>query len=385
MYLKKIFLKNYRNLSKVFLNLNPNVNILVGANGQGKTNFLESIYLLGTGSSHRTNIDQELIGWEKKKTLIQVMLQKQEQDLKITIEIKGKEKKIKINDNPLEKVSDLIGNLNVVLFSPEDLKLVKGGPVNRRKFIDIEVSQVSSYYYHLSKKYSHVLKQRNNLLKEIRDRKSNSKKDMLVIWDKQLVEIGSKIIIKRQQVIKKLEILARLAQRQITDGNENLSINYENELLKESNKKNKYENKNKESLKLIFEEKLVNNRNREIKRGYTLIGPHRDDLLLKINEIDVRKYGSQGQQRTVALALKLAELEFMKSETGEYPILLLDDVFSELDKRRKSALFDIITDKIQTFITATEFNNLKPINFNDSLIFKVNKGLIEERKKKGEV
>ncbi|MFW5998418.1 MAG: DNA replication/repair protein RecF [Halanaerobiaceae bacterium] len=371
MYLEKIFLKNYRNIKKNIIKLNPGINILIGDNGQGKTNFLESIYILGTGSSHRTNRDKELINWKKESTLIQVNLVKKDYSIKISLIIDNTSKKPKINDNPLEKFTELIGNLNVVLFSPEDLKLVKGSPANRRKFLNIEVSQVSSYYHKLLNKYNHVLKQRNNLLKNIRSNTSSN--EMLEVWDEQLSELGAKIIKKRLEVIEKLKILARLNQRKITEGTENLSIEYKNSI------KDNIEEEN--DIKVIFKQNLVNNRNKEIERGYTITGPHRDDLIFKINEKDVRKFGSQGQQRTVALSLKLAELEFMKSEIGEYPILLLDDVFSELDKKRKNTLINVIKNNIQTIITSTDFEEFE--SFSNSIkYFKVNNGNLKKIDKK---
>lgn len=236
----------------------------------------------------------------------------------------------------------------MVLFSPEDLKLVKEGPHFRRKFLDTELSQVKPYYHYLLKKYNHILSQRNNLLKELM---TGNKSDttLLEVWDEQLVEIGAKIIQNRIEVIDKLKILARLSHRQITDGLENITLSYESSL------SDRIEEKELEEIKIIFRNKLVNNRNEEITRGYTLAGPQRDDLKITMNGIDIRKYGSQGQQRTAALSLKLAELEFMKSEQGEYPVLLLDDVFSELDNKRRHRLIDIMAHRVQTFITATDF------------------------------
>ena len=374
MYLKKILLKNYRNFNEIFLNLHSNLNLFIGDNGQGKTNLLEAVHLLGTGSSHRTNRDKELVNWNKNKALVQVLLIKKNQELKISLTIDGSTKIPKINGNKLDKLSEMMGCLNVVLFSPEDLKLVKGSPSNRRKFLNIEVSQVSPYYHHLLNKYNHILKQRNNLLKDI-SRNNNSDENMLEVWDEQLSTTGSKIIKKRLEVIEKIKILARLHQRKITSGKENLELSYDNSLNSDLTKN--------DNIKVIFKKKLVNNRNKEIERGYTLFGPHRDDLLIKINDIDVRKFGSQGQQRTVALALKLSELEFMKSEIGEYPILLLDDVFSELDDKRKSTLIDIIKDNIQTFITSVNTHSLKQFNFNSHQdnsfnLFKVKNGKINK-------
>lgn len=368
MYIEKISLKNYRNLTETLLTLNPNLNLFIGNNGQGKTNFLEAIYLLGTSSSHRNSNNKDLITWEKNKSLVQVKLIKKDQTLKISFLIHNNKKTVEINNTPLTKISELLGNLNVVLFSPEDLNLVKGGPEYRRNFLNIEISQVSKYYNHLLHKYNHVLKQRNNLLKNIRDKRS--KKDLLAVWDQQLITLGSKIIEKRIEVVEKIKILARLAQRNITDAHENLNLSYDCNLKG---------NLQKKEISLIFKQDLANNREREIKLGYTLTGPHRDDLVLKVNDIDIRKYGSQGQQRTTALALKLAELEFMKSETGEYPILLLDDVFSELDEKRRNTLIKTINNKIQTIITSTDLNNLQQINNNSYKLFKVKKGVIKEK------
>ncbi|MFW6268820.1 MAG: DNA replication/repair protein RecF [Bacillota bacterium] len=348
MHIKKILTHNFRNLKNETLKLDPGINIVIGKNGQGKTNFLETIYLLATGQSHRTSNNKEMINWNKEKFLVQALISKNESDIKLSFSRDKSTKTIKINDKPIEKLTDFIGTLNVVLFSPEDLKLVKGSPSQRRKFINMEVSQVSSYYHHLLNKYRNILKQRNNLLKEINYKGLKSQEKMLEVWDEQISETGSKIVKKRLEVINKIKILSRLMQRKITDGNENLNIEYEDSLncSVDGNYNKDYE--------LIFKEKLVNNRKKEIQRGYTTIGPQRDDLLLEINGKDVRKFGSQGQQRTVALALKMAELEFMKSEIGEYPVLLLDDVFSELDRERKNLLIDLIKEKIQTLITSTQ-------------------------------
>jgi len=367
MFVKKLNLINYRNLNSVLLDLSPNLNILTGDNGQGKTNLLESIYLMATTSSHRTNTDKELICWEREKAQVNVFLQKRDYNVKLSMVLEGSSKKYKVNNTPLEKKYEFMGNLNVVLFSPEDLYLVKGGPSYRRDFINTELSQVSKYYSKLLNDYNHVLKQRNNLLKKIRDYR-NKNYDILDIWNEKIVYIGTKIIEKRLEVIDKLQILARLNQRKITNGSENLSLLYECSIGKELN-----------NIQLIFRKVLENNREEEIKRGYSLYGPHRDDIIFKVNGIDLRKYGSQGQQRTTALALKLAELEFMKSETGEYPVLLLDDVFSELDEGRKNTLIEIIADRIQTFITTTDINILSNLRNSNYTIFDVHRGDINLR------
>ncbi|RCW41469.1 MULTISPECIES: DNA replication/repair protein RecF [unclassified Halanaerobium] len=374
MYLKKILCRHFRNFDELILDLNPNLNIFLGANGQGKTNFLEAIYILAAADSHRTNVNSEMIKWEYNQALVQAILSKRDGKIKLAMRLDSSGRKVELNDNPLSKINEIMGYLNVVLFSPEDLKIVKEGPSHRRNFIDLEISQVSRYYHHLMGKYNHILKQRNNLLKSIQNKNQSSEGDMLSIWDSQLSEIGSKIILKRLEVIDKLKILARLAQRQITKGSEDLKLEYDISLKGFSRKLGEAE------LKKLFAENLLKNREQEINRGYTVVGPHRDDLILKLNEKELRKYGSQGQQRTAALSLKLAELEFMKSETGEYPVLLLDDVFSELDSSRRETLLKVIADNIQTIITATDEENLSGLRNNSYNIYEVNQGRITERR-----
>jgi len=372
MYLERVLCRNFRNFEELMIDLNPNLNIFLGANGQGKTNFLESIYLMATANSHRSSITSEMINWDKEKALVQLLLRRREGKIKLAMRLEKSGRQVEINDNPLDKVKELLGYLNAVLFSPEDLKLVKEGPSHRREFIDLEISQVSRYYNHLLNKYDHLLKQRNNLLKSIRDGKSTDR-EMLSVWDEQLAAVGSKIILKRIEVVDKLKILARLSQRKITEGRENLELEYDISLNNFSKKLGEAE------LREVFIDALISKRDQEISRGYTVVGPHRDDLILKVNDMDLRKYGSQGQQRTAALSLKLAELEFMKSETGEYPVLLLDDVFSELDGLRRKALINIIADKIQTIITATDGENLSGIKNNSYNVYQVKKGRIKKR------
>ncbi|MCC3144729.1 DNA replication/repair protein RecF [Halanaerobium sp. Z-7514] len=372
MYLKRVLCRNFRNFDELIIDLNPNLNIFLGDNGQGKTNLLEAIYIMATSNSHRSSICSELINWDKEEALIQLLLERREGKIKLAMRLDKGGRRVELNDNPLDKVKEIVGYLNAVLFSPEDLKLVKEGPSHRREFINLEISQVSRYYNHLLSKYDHILKQRNNLLKSIRDGKKSAD-NMLSIWDEQLSTIGAKIILKRIEVIDKLKILARLSQRQITEGKEELEIEYDISLNGFSKKMGEAE------LRELFNKNLREKKEEEINRGYTVIGPHRDDLILKVNEMDLRKYGSQGQQRTAALALKLAELEFMKSETGEYPVLLLDDVFSELDSLRRKALIDIIANKIQTIITATDGENLSGLKNNSYHVYRVKEGKIKKR------
>ncbi|MFO7818698.1 MAG: DNA replication/repair protein RecF [Halanaerobacter sp.] len=366
MYLSQLFLNNFRNYSEEYVQFNPNLNLIIGDNAQGKTNLLEAIYLLGTGNSHRTNINSELVNWEQNGFYLKGELIKETQDYKLEIKMKGRSKEIRVNNNQLDKNSDLLGYLNVIIFSPEDLELVKGSPSRRRKFINLELSQIQPYYKHSLKEYDQVVKQRNQLLKKIRDR--NAPQNMLDVWDQQLVDLGTKVIVKRLAALEKLKVLARLMQRKLTNGAESLKLSYDSKL-------NISDNSSAEEIKDKFSSYVKQKRDKEIERGVTTVGPHRDDISLIVNDVDVRKYGSQGQQRTTALALKLSELEFMKSEIGEYPVLLLDDVFSELDDKRSNYLFNTIKNKIQTFITNTNLKRLKDLEQEHS-IYRIKAGSV---------
>lgn len=337
-------------MKEVDLKLNPSLNLFIGPNAQGKTNILESIYYLGTGTSHRTSHDQDLIQWEADYLYLKASFRKRNREMTISIGYNGAKKEIKVDNNPIQKMSDLMGYVNVVIFSPEDLQMVKGSPNFRRRFLNLEISQVNPYYFHNLQKYNQVLQQRNLLLKEIRE--TRKKRDLLFVWDQQLIDLGSRLIKKRLEAIEKLDILARLVHRKITNGRENLVLGYESALGEISNRMSR------EEILAIFEKRVQEVQNEEVRRGVTLLGPQRDDLSLTVNEINIRQFGSQGQQRTTALALKIAELEFMKSEIGEYPLLLLDDVFSELDTGRKAHLLEVIRDRIQTFVTSTDVDSL---------------------------
>lgn len=369
MKVETLSIKNYRNYKNLDIKFHPFLNILVGDNAQGKTNILESIYYAGIGKSHRTNKDSELIKWQANSFYVDLNYNSRNYNSNIEIyyDIENK-KKIKINGVQKKKISELIGNLNVVIFSPEDLVLVKGSPAIRRKFIDIEISQVSPNYYRYLQQYNKIVMQRNNLLKEINNKISNEELD---IWDQQLVEVGTKIILKRMEVLKKLIPLARLMHRKITDGIEELEIKYVSTFLINA--------QNEEEVKKGFINKLAENRNIEKYKKMTITGPHRDDLEFFVNEINMKNFGSQGQQRTTALAMKLAELEYMKSETGEYPVLLLDDVMSELDKRRRFFLLKTIQNKIQTIITTTNLYYFEQSIIDKSKIFNIENGYINKQ------
>ncbi|MDD4599750.1 DNA replication and repair protein RecF [bioreactor metagenome] len=342
MKVKNLSLYNYRNYVKLNLEFKHNLNIFVGQNAQGKTNILESIYVGAMGRSHRTNTDQELIHWYQPGGSINMTFTRQDIENKLSFKfISDQNKEIILNGQTI-KVRDLIGQLNAVMFSPEDLMLIKGAPVGRRKFLDSEISQANPAYYRNLLQYNRIVAQRNNLLKKIRECKARP--EMLDTWDAQIASSAAIIVNKRQDALKKLTMLANLMHRKITASRENLTITYfQCGLCQPVN-----------HIEEWYLQQMANNRHIDIARGSTSVGPHRDDLIFNVNGINLRNFGSQGQQRTGVLALKLAEIEFIKSETGEYPVLLLDDVMSELDASRREQLLSFIKDRIQTFITATE-------------------------------
>ncbi len=368
MFLQEIGLTNFRNYDQINTQVGPYLNIIVGDNAQGKTNLLEAIYLAAVGKSHRTNRDQELVRWSAEFFRIHLAINKGNSLLKLEITYNlEKRKQYKLNGVSKTKLVDLLGNFNAVLFAPEHLMLVKGSPHERRRFLDSEISQTSPVYFHNLQQYLRVLQQRNNFLKSLKG--NQARPELLEVWNLQLVELGSKIITKRLEVLKKLNPLARLIQRRITDGKENMEITYNSTL-------GSVASLTPVQLTDRFLELLQQNFKQEVKRGYTLVGPHRDDLILKVNEYDVRLYGSQGQQRTTALALKLAELEFIKAETGQYPVLLLDDVMSELDLSRRMFLLESIQDRIQTFVTATGLDYFPEKILEKAMLYKIKQGQI---------
>lgn len=356
MQINSLNLINYRNYTDLSLNFSRDINIFTGMNAQGKTNIIEAIYYAASGSSFRTSSDSDLTHWEKDGASIKIDFSRRDvkQELMFVFN-NGKRRQITCNGAAI-KAKDLIGIINIVLFSPEDLFLIKGAPANRRKFLDMEISQASPSYYVELIKYNRLLQQRNSMLKKIKEQKGNKIFDMLEIWDAQLADSGTKLTVKRLETIKKLNMLANLMQRRISGNQENLSISYQ---IKGMENQEFNDLKNKDSiafsLNLWYNNSLKRLAEEDMWRGYTSVGPHRDDVLTKVNGIDLRVFGSQGQQRTGVLALKLSELEFIRSETGEYPILLLDDVMSELDADRRGKLLEFIKkENIQTMITATD-------------------------------
>lgn len=361
MIVEELRVINYRNYEKMHLTFHPRLNVFIGDNAQGKTNLLEAIYLCAIGRSFRTNKDQEMINMNKRQAYAHVKVKKLVNDVNIEVRLNMDRKKdVKVNGIPLIKMGELFGNLNVVLFSPEDLKLVKEGPSERRRFLDREISQISTKYYYNLSQYNKILQHRNKLLKSSRGQLD------LDVWDEQLANAGAWIVFYRRNFIKKISILAKLMHRKITESVEELQITYESNIaVKEEDEVMHI----KENMLI----KLKENNKIDKDRGLTTVGPHRDDINFFINGLDVKNYGSQGQQRTTVLSLKLAELELMRGEVGEYPILLLDDVMSELDLKRQNYLIHNIKN-VQTFITTTMMEHIKEVKVENRKIFTVCRG-----------
>lgn len=353
MLIKNISLMDYRNIKKLNIDLSPNVNVFYGNNAQGKTNILESIYMCATGRSQRTHISKELISFGCDSAHIQLTIQKESYQDKINIHIKSNNKKgIAINNIPVRNVNELFGTVNVIFFSPEDLNLVKEGPSNRRKYMDIELCQLSRIYADNLSRYYRILKERNLLLKK------NTNLITLDVYDQQLVTYGEKVIKARQEFIEDISNRASVIHNDITLG-ESLEIKYCGNVSANE-----------------FIHKLKANREKDIYYKTTSVGIHKDDLLFNINGINARDYGSQGQQRTVCLSLKLAEVSIVKEKTGYMPVLLLDDVLSELDRSRQLYILKSING-VQTIITSTGVDDIKDY-VNEVKFFYVKNGVVTE-------
>ncbi len=368
MMVRGLLLRNYRNYRSLSLDFSDDINIFLGKNAQGKTNIIESVYYSAFGRSHRTRIDNDLIFWQENQALLQISMERWDVSHEIRFEFRrGKKRNILWNENPIRR-SELIGKLNAVLFSPEDLFLIKGAPAGRRRFLDRELSQANPSYYHDLLAYTHIVNQRNVLLKRIREQQA--KTDMLELWDRQLAEYAVRIAEKRMEAVQKLNLLSSSMQRRISSDMEELSVSYVISGMEENMTK---------GMLSWYNEKIENSRAVDLARGSTSIGPHHDDLAFHVNGVDLRSFGSQGQQRTGALALKLSELEFLRSETGEYPVLLLDDVMSELDRARRQQLLDFIRQEhIQTIVTATDEAYFPQIG--SDAVYDVHEGTVRKRK-----
>jgi len=364
--LKKLALQHYRNYDELEFETDRLVNIIVGPNAQGKTNLLESIFVLALTKSHRTHQDKELIQWNAPQATLHAEVEKRYGTVQMDLSISPQGKKAKLNGLEQRKLSDFIGSLNVVMFAPEDLEIVKGSPGVRRRFLDMEIGQVQpSYLYELSQ-YNKTLVQRNNLLKQPPAGPGMSS-PLLDVWNEQLVQFGIKIIKKRQSFIKKLQAWAEKIHAGITGGQEALRIEYDSSV----------DGSEEQDEAVLFDRfmiKLSKVKEQELRRGVTLAGPHRDDLRFYINDREVQTFGSQGQQRTTALSLKLAEIELIREEVGEYPLLLLDDVLSELDRYRQTQLIETFQSKVQTFITTTGIESIDLSRLENASVIHVRQG-----------
>jgi DNA replication and repair protein RecF len=369
MRLSNLQLQNFRNYDNLSLTFTKNLVIFLGENAQGKTNILESIFLLAMTRSHRTTNEQELIQWDAKQASIRGNVERTHTSIPLELFLTKKGRKTKVNHIEQKKLSSYIGQLNVILFAPEDLSLVKGSPQLRRKFLDMEIGQIDPVYLYDLVQYQKVLKQRNQYLKQLAEKKQTDEL-YLEILTEQLLEFGSKVLIARQKFVKRLEYWASQLHQKISQNKETLVIEYISSV-----PDTPWDNL--EAVQTAFRQALEKVKNKEHFRQVTLAGPHRDDLIFLINERNVQTFGSQGQQRTTALSVKLAEIDLMKEETGEYPVLLLDDVMSELDDARQLHLLETIEGKVQTFLTTTTLEHVKDKMTVEPEIFYVRQGQLE--------
>ncbi|MFC4601315.1 DNA replication/repair protein RecF [Cohnella hongkongensis] len=368
MQLNAMELQGYRNYDSVKLATEGGVNIFIGPNAQGKTNLLEAIHVLSLTKSHRTSKDKELIGWESGSALLRAEISRRTGDASLELQLSPQGKKAKINGLEQRKLSTFVGTLNVVLFAPEDLDIVKGAPGVRRRFMDMEIGQVHPGYLYDMQQYQKILQQRNNYLKSTDIRRAVP--ELLEVWNEQLAQTGVKMMQRRKTFIVQLQKWAEKIHAGITGGTEQLSVEYKPSF----GTSDSVDLQDQSSLFGQFMIKLTQSKEQEFRRGTTLTGPHRDDLSFAINGKDVQSFGSQGQQRTAALSLKLAELELMHEEIGEYPLLLLDDVLSELDQTRQTQLIETFQSRVQTFITTTGLESVNMGRLKDASIFHVRDG-----------
>lgn len=357
MIIKSLELENFRNYGTLSINFDSGTNILYGDNAQGKTNILEAIYLSATTKSHKGSKDRDIIHFDADEAHIRTYVVKDGLENRVDMHLrKNKSKGIAINGQKIKKAAELLGLLNVVFFSPEDLAIIKNGPSERRRFVDMELCQLDSLYLNDLNNYNKIVNQRNKLLKELPF--NPGLKDTLFVWDSQLVSYGSKLIDRRKAFIGQLNEIIYEIHTKLSGGKEELQIVYEPDVLPED-----------------FEKKLESGQERDIRLKQTSTGPHRDDFSFMVGDIDIRKFGSQGQQRTAALSLKLSEIELVKKITRDTPLLLLDDVLSELDSNRQNYLLNSIGD-IQTIITCTGLEEFVNNRFEINKVFQVSNATV---------
>ena len=378
MRVAKIKLLNFRNYQRAEFSFSPGTNIIVGKNAQGKTNLLEAIFTCAIGKSMRAAKDNEVILFGQENAKIELEVEKKFGKTKIEIYFLKNKKAIKINGLPIRRTGELLGELRCVFFSPDELKLIKESPEDRRRFMDISLSQISKAYFNSLNKYDKIIRSRNKLIKDFKDKNSVKKsnlstlnlddfKRMISVYDAQLSDCAAKISLSRNNLVLSIAPYAKRAHEFLTDGAEGLEIEYQTSFPVETSVLNGNEivEKFKEKYLALYEKTLE----KDLALGYTSIGPHRDDIKVLINKIDVKSFCSQGQQRTAALSLKLAELEIINKQTGEMPILILDDVLSELDEARRTKLLKFCS-STQTFISSTDV----PEKIKNSRIIRIKSG-----------
>lgn len=356
MIAKEIELHHFRNYDAQTVRFHEKANIITGNNAQGKTNLLESLYIMSLGKSFRTSRESDMIGFGKEFARAKAIFLKEKRDLEIEFIFQQGNRQIKVDGMKITRNLDLLEHVYMVIFSPEDLKIVKEEPEKRRKFLDRELCQIKPIYWRNLSRYKKILLQRNHLLKQ-----DHVEEDVLLVWDAELVKYGTKLITERKRFIEKINKISCEIHQKITETKENLIITYEPDVDGE----------------FIFSEKLLKNRKIDLIRKNTTTGPHKDDFKIEVNGIDMRSFGSQGQQRTAALALKLAEIILIEEETGEKPILLLDDVLSELDAKRQRYLIEALN-QVQIFITTTEISDYLKENLPENYIFQVQNGIVTQ-------
>ena len=360
MNIRSIELKNFRNYENLEISFDEGTNILFGDNAQGKTNILEAAYMSGTTKSHKGSRDKEMIRFGEEEAHLKTVVARGGREYQIDMHLKkNRAKGIAIDKIPIKKASELFGILNIVFFSPEDLNIIKSGPAERRRFLDSELCQLDRIYLADLTNYNKILAQRNKLLKDMIYRPGLS--DTLPVWDMQLIETGKKIIRRRKQFVDELREIVSDIHYRISGGKEELFLKYEPNIDD-----------------IFFEDELSRAKEKDKKLCQTSVGPHRDDLLFSIGDVDIRKYGSQGQQRTSALSLKLSEIELVRKSISDTPVLLLDDVLSELDSSRQNYLLNKISDT-QTIITCTGLDEFVRNRFTVNRVFEVIAGHVYER------
>lgn len=365
MHINSLKLVNYRNYNDLSVDFNEHINLILGKNGQGKTNIVESLTLIAIGKSFRTSKDKELIKFDKDSLYIGCSFTRNNIDKKIEIAIAKDKKGIKVNGVSVKSIQDLLGNLNVVIFSPEDLKLIKDSPKERRSFIDKEISQIMPRYYSILTSYNKVLDERNKLLKS-----HYIDRNLLAVYSETLANYAAEIYLIRRDFVGKLSIISSDLHQKLTSDKEVLKIRYKSQI----------EVTDQDDIRSM-REKIISaheeNIDHDMLNRNTRIGPHRDDIVIYLNDIDVRLYGSQGQQRTASISLKLSEIELIKQEIGDYPVLILDDVFSELDQNRQKMLVEKLED-IQMFVTTADPLHKLILGKDDYSVFNIEAGKVVE-------